>query len=74
MSEKRDSILGAEDKMMKAFRFIKLTLGGAVFTVAAVGTVATALGFDMTTQVDLVAAAIGGGATSVALIKIAALA
>lgn len=58
------------DMITKFFKFLRLAIGGAVFAVAATGTIASVFGYDTSTQTDLVAAFVGGGVTSAVLAKL----
>jgi hypothetical protein len=57
----RNTIDSSEaDIFLRIFRTAKLVTGGAVFAVAAVGAVATPIGYDVSTQTDVLAAVVGG--------------
>jgi hypothetical protein len=63
-----------QDTMLKIFRIAKLATGGAILAVAAFGTLGALLGYETSTQTDVLAAVLGGGATWVALVKLSILA
>jgi hypothetical protein len=71
-----DQAVGDEgqDTMLKIFTLARLAAGGAILAVAAFGTLGALLGYETSTQTDVLAAILGGGATSVALVKLSVLA
>jgi hypothetical protein len=62
------------DVFLRIFRTAKLVTCGSIFAVAAVRTVATLIGYDVSTQTDVQAAVVGGGLTTAVLAKMSLLA